>query len=268
MDVAASYQFVVDALSDAFMQGRQVIAPDWRGYGLTTGPATDNYWFPDYFADLDFLIDHSRRRATDRSGRATAWAAMSSCTTAASGRNASAGWSTSRVSAARLPPRHRPRAVCQMDGPTQGLRTRRDWTCVPMTVRRVARRLAKTNPRLARDQAGLDKAEWLATHWARENPQGQWEILGDPAHKIIYANLSRVDEMLALYRRLTMPVLAVEASEDPMASWWKGKFTKAEYHERLKLLADYRIAIVQDAGHMLHHDQPDALARLLEEFLG
>ncbi|MBP6852064.1 MAG: alpha/beta hydrolase, partial [Rhodoferax sp.] len=131
-----------------------------------------------------------------------------------------------------------------------------------------ARRLSKTNPRLARDQAGLHKAEWLATHWARENPQGQWEILGDPAHKIIYANLSRVEEMLALYRRLTMPVLAVEASEDPMASWWKGKFTKAEYHERLKLLADYRIAIVQDAGHMLHHDQPDALARLLEEFLG
>ena len=41
MDVGASYQFVVDALSDAFMQGRQVIAPDWRGYGLTTGPATD-----------------------------------------------------------------------------------------------------------------------------------------------------------------------------------------------------------------------------------
>jgi len=24
---------------------------------------------------------------------------------------------------------------------------------------------------------------------------------------------------------------------------------------------------VQDAGHMLHHDQPEQLARLLEEFL-
>ena len=37
MDVAASYQFVVDALSDAFMRGRHVIALDWRGYGLTNG---------------------------------------------------------------------------------------------------------------------------------------------------------------------------------------------------------------------------------------
>ncbi|MCD6078136.1 MAG: hydrolase-like protein, partial [Ramlibacter sp.] len=54
MDVAASYQFVVDA----FAQDRYVIAPDWRGYGLTKVPHTDNYWFPDYLADLDFLLDH------------------------------------------------------------------------------------------------------------------------------------------------------------------------------------------------------------------
>src|SRR5205814_7904790 len=54
MDVAASYQFVVDA----FAHDRYVIAPDWRGYGLTQSAAADNYWFPDYLADLDFLIDH------------------------------------------------------------------------------------------------------------------------------------------------------------------------------------------------------------------
>ena len=54
MDVAASYQFVVDALRD----DHYVIAPDWRGYGLTEVPHGDNYWFPDYLADLDFLLDH------------------------------------------------------------------------------------------------------------------------------------------------------------------------------------------------------------------
>ena len=67
MDVAASYQFVVDA----FAHDHYVIAPDWRGYGSPgsalhapgAGPAdvlagTDSYWFPDYLADLDFLIDH------------------------------------------------------------------------------------------------------------------------------------------------------------------------------------------------------------------
>ena len=57
MDVAASWQFMVDALSDAFANGRQIIAPDWRGYGLTEGPPTDCYWLPDYLGDLDALLD-------------------------------------------------------------------------------------------------------------------------------------------------------------------------------------------------------------------
>ncbi|RYF62587.1 MAG: alpha/beta fold hydrolase, partial [Comamonadaceae bacterium] len=58
MDVSASWQFVVDAMA----QERFVIAPDWRGFGLTPGApggaATDNYWMPDYLADLDWLLDH------------------------------------------------------------------------------------------------------------------------------------------------------------------------------------------------------------------
>jgi pimeloyl-ACP methyl ester carboxylesterase len=54
MDVAASYQFVVDALQ----ADHYVIAPDWRGYGHTGAGGVDNFWFPDYLADLDFLLDH------------------------------------------------------------------------------------------------------------------------------------------------------------------------------------------------------------------
>ncbi|MBP6560019.1 MAG: alpha/beta fold hydrolase, partial [Burkholderiaceae bacterium] len=54
MDVSASWQFVVDALA----QQRHVIAPDWRGFGLTQGPRVDTYWLADYLGDLDFLLDH------------------------------------------------------------------------------------------------------------------------------------------------------------------------------------------------------------------
>ena len=54
MDVSASFQFVIDALKD----DRHIIAPDWRGYGLTHPGEVDNFWFPDYLADLDALIDH------------------------------------------------------------------------------------------------------------------------------------------------------------------------------------------------------------------
>ena len=53
MDVAASFQFVVDALPS----DRYVIAFDWRGFGLTDTPSGDTYWLPDYTADLDAMLD-------------------------------------------------------------------------------------------------------------------------------------------------------------------------------------------------------------------
>ena len=52
MDVSASFQFLVDALQDDW----QVIAPDWRGYGLSAWGPADCYWFPDYMGDLDRLL--------------------------------------------------------------------------------------------------------------------------------------------------------------------------------------------------------------------
>jgi pimeloyl-ACP methyl ester carboxylesterase len=78
MDVAASYQFVVDALSDAFAQGRQIIAPDWRGYGQTALPGTDNYWFPTTWPT--WTPCWTTMRPSSRSTwSATAWAATWPC---------------------------------------------------------------------------------------------------------------------------------------------------------------------------------------------
>ena len=126
----------------------------------------------------------------------------------------------------------------------------------------VASRLMKTNPRLSQD-----KADWLAPHWARPNAQGQWEIMGDPAHKIVNAQLFRVEEVLALYSQISAPVLAVEATDNSLDQWWQGKYTLAEYHERLKAVPQLQRAVVTDAGHMLHHDQPAQLANLIEPFI-
>jgi pimeloyl-ACP methyl ester carboxylesterase len=126
----------------------------------------------------------------------------------------------------------------------------------------VAARLMKTNRRLTQD-----KADWLALQWARPDAQGKWRILGDPAHKITNASLYRVDEVLEIYKCITAPVLAVEASDDSLSQWWQGKYTIEEYHERLKSVPDCRVATVEDAGHMLHHDQPARVAQLIDEFL-
>jgi pimeloyl-ACP methyl ester carboxylesterase len=276
MDVAASFQFVVDAFSDAFMLGRTIIAADWRGFGLTglataglsqggvgaMYPGHDNYWFPDYLADLDFLLDHyASDRPVDLVGH-------------------SMGGNVVMLYAGTRP--ERIRRLVNLEGfgmpatqPSQAPKRYAKWLDELKSLHRgemalktyddaagVARRLMKTNPRLSED-----KAQWLAQHWARPNAQGQWEILGDAAHKIINAQLYRVDEVLESYARISAPVLAVEASDNQMAQWWEGKYTLAEYHARLKHVPQLTQALVEDAGHMLHHDQPGKLAALIEHFV-
>jgi len=262
MDVAASYQFVVDAFSADFLQGRSIIAADWRGFGLTQCPGHDNYWFPDYLADLDGLLDHyAGAQPVDLVGH-------------------SMGGNAVMLYAGVRP--QRIRRLINLEGfgmpatrPEKAPKRYAQWIDELKSLHRgelalksyadaegVARRLMKTNPRLPED-----RARWLARQWARPNAQGQWEILGDAAHKIVNAQLYRVEEVLACFAQITAPVLAVEASENQMDQWWQGKYTLAEFHERLKCVQNLQQAVIQDAGHMLHHDQPEKLAALIEDFL-
>ena len=258
MDVSASYQFTVDALQHE----RRIIAPDWRGFGLTTGAPVDHYVFADYLADLDLLLDHyAPGEAIDLVGH-------------------SMGGNVAMMYAGVRP--ERIRRLVNLEGfglpatrPDQAPKRYAQWIdeikqlhTGDMALKGydsqdgVARRLMKTNPRLSED-----KAQWLAGHWAQPNAQGQWEILGDPAHKITSAQLYRLDEAMALYKNITAPVLSLEASDDSLGQWWKGRYTLGEYHQRLTHVRNCRTAVVHDAAHMLHHDQPAQVARLIEEFL-
>jgi pimeloyl-ACP methyl ester carboxylesterase len=121
----------------------------------------------------------------------------------------------------------------------------------------------KTNPRL-----GADKAHWLAQHWASANAQGEWRILGHEAHKVVNAQLFKTDETQAIYERITAPTLCVVASDDSIGQWWKDSYSLAEFKQRISVVPDVTHATIDDAGHMLHHDQPEQLARLVEDFLG
>ncbi len=268
MDVGASYQFMVDALSDAFANGRTIIAHDWRGFGLTLGAKEgaqpDNYWFPDYLADLDALLDHfSPGKPVDLVGHSMGANAVMTYAGARPDRIRKLvnleGFGQPPARPAEAPGRYA-KWMDELKAMERGEIALKTYD----GVEGVAQRLMKTNPRLS-----SDKAHWLASHWAKPDPanNGQWAILGDPAHKIVSANIYRVEETLALYSRITAPLLAIEASDDSLGKWFKGKYTLAEYHERLKSVPDAAIAVVQDAGHMLHHDQPEQLARLIEGFL-
>lgn len=258
MDVAASYQFMVDALAHEHF----IIAPDWRGFGLTRASAADTFWFPDYIADLDALLDHY---CADTPVHLVGH---------------SMGGNVAMLYAAVRP--ERVRRLINLEGfglpatrPTQAPARYTQWLDElkqlhrgELTLRHydslaaVARRLIKTNPRLS-----PDKAHWLAAHWSAETAPGQWTILGEAAHKIINPQLYRVDEMLAVFASIRAPMLMVEASDDSMAQWWKGKYALPEFHERLKAVPDVTLRQLPDCSHMLHHDQPELLARLIEDFL-
>ena len=84
---------------------------------------------------------------------------------------------------------------------------------------------------------------------------------------MVNAHLYQLPETLAIYARIAAPVLSVTASDDSLSQWWKGRFTLAQYHERLKAVPNLHNAVIEDAAHMLHHDQPERLARLIEGFL-
>ena len=272
MDVAASFQFVVDALEATPLAGRHIISPDWRGYGLThhvnnpsktcQGEDTDNYWIPDYMADLDFLADAvSPQSQFDLLGHSLGGNVVMSYAGVRPERIRRLinleGFGMPETKAAQAPGRY----AQWFDQLKQFHRGEMALRAYP-TLAGVASRLMKTNPRLSQD-----KADWLAAHWSAQNASGEFEILGDSAHKIVNANLARLEETLALYQRISMPLLAIEASDDSMTGWYKGRYTLAHYHERLKSVPDARIERINDAGHMLHHDQPERLAALIAGFL-
>jgi pimeloyl-ACP methyl ester carboxylesterase len=267
MDVGASFQFVVDALDALGEAGgppRYVIAPDWRGFGRTAAaPGTDTYWFPDYLGDLDALLCSpglglQALPPIDLVGH-------------------SMGGNVVMMYAGIRP--ERIRRLVNLEGfglpqstPDQAPRRYAQWLDQlrePSPLRdydsldAVAARLMKNNPLLR-----PDFADWLAPHWSARNAAGRWAILGDPAHKHVNPALYRKEEVLACWTRITAPVLWVEGDQTDVSKWWGNRYPRTDFEERLAVVPRLVRHLLSPCGHMLHHDQPDALAALVAGHLG
>jgi pimeloyl-ACP methyl ester carboxylesterase len=258
MDVGASFQFVVDALREQ----RHIVAMDWRGFGLTDNSGADAYWFPDYLGDLDALLDAvSPAAPVDLLGHSM-------------GGNVVMNYASARPD--------RIRRLINLEGfglpdskPEQAPTRLRAWLDelkLPQQLKpyaslaAVAQRLMKTNPRLS-----PDKAAWLAPMWSREiereDGSREWLILGDPAHKRLNPVLYRRAEVIACWAAIQAPTLWVEGRQTDMQVWWKNSYTREDFESRLAVVPRLQRVMLEDAGHMLHHDQPEALAAALEQFL-
>lgn len=251
MDVSASFQFVVDELA----ADTCVLAPDWRGFGLTERSGADCYWFPDYLGDLDALLaDISPSAPVHLVGHSM-------------GGNVAmlyAGVRPERVASVvnlegfglkSAPPESAPARYARWLGELREAPRLRSYASLDA----VAARLRANNPRLSQE-----RALWLAGHWAQPDGAGGWALAADPAHRLVNPVGYRWEEVAACWSRISAPVLWVQAA-DTDAHAWAGE--AAEIDRRRSVVPDLEAAVVDEAGHMLHHDQPAQVARLIEGFL-
>lgn len=276
MDVGASFQFFIEALPAHWLARRPVIAPDWRGFGHTrplAGPPPDHYQFVDYLADLDALLHHlwGPSQPVDILGHSMGGHAAMLYAGARPARvrrliNVE-GFGLPATQPDQAPARYT-RWLDDLQALQRGELALRPYP----SLAAVAERLRRNNPRLP-----ADKALWLAQHWSTPTPgphgQTHYRLLGQPAHRVINPQLFRVEETLALYRCISAPVLMVQAAQDSIATLWghgSGRlqsFSQAEFAQRLAHVPQLHTQHLPDCGHMLHHDQPAALAALVQDFL-
>ena len=261
MDLAASFQFLVDALNP----DRFIIAPDWRGFGDTQGPDVDHYVFADYLGDLDFLLDHFEATLGCKTFNVLGHSMGGNVAMMYAGIQEARihklinlegfGMPATRASMAKGRYRRWLDELKALDQQSLALKPYAN-------LNDVAKRLIKNNPRLKEDFA-----HWLASQWACPLENGEWRLKARAAHKVVSAQLYRLDEMQEIFKGITAPTLCVHSSDLQLDRWWKGTYTFDQYQERLQAVAHLSQTQVKESGHMLHHDQPQALAQVVEAFL-
>lgn len=258
MDVSASFQFVVDELARDW----NIVAPDWRGFG-PSGWLRRPYYFAEHLGDLEAIIDHY---ATEEPVRLV-------------------GHSMGGILAclyAGIRPQRVERLI-SLEGfgippttPEMAPERYQQWLDAlksPPRMHAYADRAAFTRRLLNSDRfLSAERAAFLANHLARigegETKDGarQQSIIwnGDPWHKASSPYLFRLEESMAIWRQISCPVLWVAGRQ----SWVVRDFTAraGDWEARQACFAKVEERWIENADHMLHHDQPAEVARLIEEY--
>ncbi len=248
MDVSASFQFMVDCLKKEW----RVIAPDWRGFGQTEWTRADSYWFPDYLADLDLILRHYAPDApVTLAGHSLGGNVASLYAGVRPARVARfinlEGFGLTASSPEKAPERYAQWLDGHVDG--KGLRDYENFEAL-------AERLRSANPRLTEE-----RSLFLARHWGGLK-DGRVSLRADPRHKLVNPILYRLEEARACWRAVTAQTLWITGRQTKFM-----RFDEAEHESRKACFRHLTARVIDDCGHMLHHDQPAELARLIEDWL-
>jgi pimeloyl-ACP methyl ester carboxylesterase len=253
MDVSASFQFVVDALQGDW----RVLAPDWRGYGLTDWTSADCYWYPDYLADLEQLIERLHPQAPVTLVGHSMGGNVACIYAGVRPQRVHRLVNLEGLGMRDNDPAEAPQRYARWLDELAGTPRLRDYA----GFEELALRLRETNPRLR-----ADRAVFLARHWGRQREDGRVVLTGDPRHKIVNPVLYRAQEVGACLRAITAPVLWIDGAESELGR--RFKLSGDELSGRRDLVPNLTHEVVPGAGHMLHHDQPERVAGRIEAFLG
>ena len=250
MDTGETFQFLADQLSSRYT----LVAPDLRGFGRSDR-AREGYWFPQYLADLDALLEalsptlpvvllgHSMGGniaglyAGARPERIDRLIALES-------------FGLPRTSPEMAPLRYR--EWLEQLRRDVGLPSYAGWDAFTAV-------LAKRNPRVA-----PDVIEFVARAWAEELPDGRVVLRADPNHRRINPTLYRREEAEACWSATAAPVLWLLAEH---SEYLGGVAAEVQQERVAQLYRDVRVRMIPGVGHMLHYERPDLVASEIERFL-
>jgi len=247
-DCGDTFQFLIDA----FHEERYWIAPDWRGFGESewTGPS---YWFPDYLADLEAILQHYSPNSP---------AVLIGHSMGGNIASLYAGVRPERVSklvnleGVGLPPTDPGTAPSRYRRWLDQLQSPPTFSVYP-SVEAFATVLMRRNSRLT-----LDRATYIGTHWLRPC-EGGFTPTWDPAHKRVNPVLYSREAAEACWHAATAQTLLVMGGCSDILRELGAAGDPAHYKARYP---QWSLAVMPNAGHMMHHEEPAELASLIENF--
>jgi pimeloyl-ACP methyl ester carboxylesterase len=247
--VSASWQFTVDS----FEHDWEVIAPDWRGNGLSGWTGADSYWFPDYVGDLHALLQHF---SPEQPARVVGHSMGAHIAALYAGARPDGVARFVNVDGFGPPggrqdpaPRRLAKWLAQLDDDT----SQRPYE----SYDEFALRMQSENPRLTDE-----RARFLVRHWGKEAEDGTVVRRADPALKRINPlPLSQAD-VLDCWRQTQASVLWVDGSQSGL--WARLTSNPQEFQDRASAYADLQVEHIDDSGHNIHHVQHERQAAVIE----
>ncbi|MBU0620344.1 MAG: alpha/beta hydrolase [Gammaproteobacteria bacterium] len=252
MDSSATFQFVVDALKQPW----HIIAPDWRGYGASEWLARP-YWFHDYYADLDCLLD---RYSKDEPARIVGHSMGANIAAMVAGVRPERVAQLVMLDFLGLKPAAKDAEISTtMKSWLDEIREQPRQRSYPDHAS-LARRLMASNPRLSESRAAF-----LSRSVSRTREDGQIEMACDPWHKIPSPIPWRAEDAKEVWRKITAPVLVLAADQGFMQQRFGND--PDEYRSRIESFPNVQVVKIDDSGHNVQHDQPEQVAAALEQFI-